>query len=95
MGELGIDDESLLHDLRLLITELIANRVANPAPAAAAWLELNVDRDEHHVRVELNDVGPRRVFEPAPYSFDPEESSGWGLSRADASLSVWFEIDLG
>ena len=98
-------DEPLLYDLRLLVTEVVASRLRKPARAAAAWLELELGIDSQRVRVEVNDVGAHWVFEPAPHTFDPEDSSGWslylvdrladrwGLHRGDAALSLWFEVD--
>jgi anti-sigma regulatory factor (Ser/Thr protein kinase) len=98
-------DGPLLYDIRLLVSEVVANRMRHPARVAAAWLEVEVDVDPKRVRIEVNDVGQHWVFEPAPFSFDPENSSGWslylvdritdrwGLVRGDAAVSVWFEID--
>jgi anti-sigma regulatory factor (Ser/Thr protein kinase) len=96
----------LLADLRLLVTEIVANRVAAKARGAATWLELEMDVSDRSVRVQLTDVGRHWVFEPSPHSFDPEDSSGWslylvdrladrwGVTRDDPAIRIWFELEL-
>ena len=97
-------DGPLLSDLRLLVSEMVANRVAASARGPAEWLELHLDANDHNVHVRLVDVGRHWVFEPAPHSFDPEDSSGWslylidrladrwGVERADPAITIWFEL---
>jgi anti-sigma regulatory factor (Ser/Thr protein kinase) len=99
-------DENLVSDLRLLVTELIANRVGRPGPESAGWLELDVALDGDKVRAEVRDFGQRWVFEPSPFTFEPEASSGWGLylvdrlasrwelTRGESTTRIWFELDL-
>jgi anti-sigma regulatory factor (Ser/Thr protein kinase) len=99
-------DEALLADLRLLVTEVVANRVSAEARGAASWLELQLDVNPSAVRVELIDVGRHWVFEHAPHAFDPESSSGWslylvdrladrwGVTRRDPAITIWFELEL-
>ena len=99
-------DEILLSDVRLLVTELIASRVQRPAGTAASWVELDMEMNNGHLRVELRDYGQRWVFEPSPFTFEPESSSGWGLylidrladrwalERGESSARIWFELDI-
>lgn len=99
-------EEAVLSDLRLLVTELIASRVQRPASTAAAWVELDVTIEDSHLHVEVKDYGHRWVFEPSPFTFEPESSSGWGLylvdrlsdrwalERGESSTRIWFELDL-
>lgn len=104
---LGHDlDEAVLSDVRLLVTELIASRVQRPATTAAAWVELDMMLDGGHLHVEVKDYGQRWVFEPSPFTFEPESSSGWGLylvdrladrwalERGESSTRIWFDLDL-
>ena len=100
----GSLDGPLLSDLRLLISEVVANRVAAAPRGPAEWLELQLESDDDSVRVQLVDVGRHWVFEPAPHAFDPEDSSGWslylidrladrwGVERADPAITIWFEL---
>lgn len=100
-------DEVALSDVRLLVTELIASRVQRPAGTAAAWVELDVDLDgDKCLHIEVKDYGQRWVFEPSPFTFEPEASSGWGLylvdrladrwalERGESHTRIWFELDL-
>ena len=105
VAELAGADSPLASDLRLLVTELVANRVRSAVGVNAAWLELTLLLSDDVVRVELNDVGPRWVFDISPFTYEPEDSTGWsiylvdrladrwGVSRAESSVSVWFELD--
>lgn len=100
-------DEVALSDIRLLVSELITSRVQRPAGSAAAWVELDVDLDSGScVHVEVRDYGQRWVFEPSPFTYAPEGSSGWGLylvdrladrwalERGESHTRIWFELDL-
>ncbi|MEX2195254.1 MAG: ATP-binding protein [Thermoleophilaceae bacterium] len=99
-------DEVALSDVRLLVTELIASRVQRPAGTAAAWVELDVELDDGRLHVEVKDYGQRWAFEPSPFTFEPEASSGWGLylvdrladrwalERGESHIRIWFELDL-
>jgi anti-sigma regulatory factor (Ser/Thr protein kinase) len=98
-------DEALASDLRLLVSEVVSNRVNTVARDPVAWLELQLDVTDESVRVELVDVGHHWVFEPAPNAFDPEDSSGWslylidrladrwGVTRDDPAIRIWFELE--
>jgi len=97
-------DPELLDDVRLLVTELVANSVKHAHLQEEGWI---------HLRVEiLPDVVRVRVDDPGTVGFDskPEppagRSSGWGLVLVDQladrwgverpandGTSVWFEID--
>ena len=99
-------EEAVLSDVRLLVTELIASRVQRPTGSAASWVELDVELDEGRLHVEVKDYGQRWVFEPSPFTYEPESSSGWGLylvdrladrwalERGESSIRIWFELDL-
>jgi anti-sigma regulatory factor (Ser/Thr protein kinase) len=99
-------NEDLLSDVRLLVTELIACRVQRPVATAASWVELDVAMEDGHLHVEVRDFGQRWVFEPSPFTYEPESSSGWGLYlvdrladrwslvRGETSTRIWFEFDL-
>lgn len=99
-AELG---RELLHDLRLLVTELVTNSVRHggSGPRAAVYLRMKVTRRK--VRVEVRDRGPgfddRRKPQPAE-----DRASGWGLVLVDRmadrwgveskrGTTVWFEMD--
>jgi hypothetical protein len=87
------------------VTEIVSNRVQAKARGAATWLELEMEVRDDAVRIQVIDVGRHWVFEPAPNSFDPEESSGWslylvdrladrwGVTRDDPAISIWFELE--
>ena len=105
---LGADlEEAVLCDVRLLVTELIASRVMRPSGTAASWVELDVELNGGNLlHVEVKDYGQRWVFEPSPFTYEPESSSGWGLylvdrladrwalERGESSTRIWFELDL-
>lgn len=99
-------EEAVLSDVRLLVTELIGSRVQRPAGTAASWVELDFELADGHLHVEVKDYGQRWVFEPSPFTYEPEASSGWGLylvdrladrwalERGESSTRIWFELDL-
>lgn len=96
----------MLCDVRLLVTELIGSRVQRPTSTAASWVELDVELGNGSLHVEVKDYGQRWVFEPSPFTYEPEASSGWGLylvdrladrwalERGESSTRIWFELDL-
>lgn len=98
----GDVDPPLLENLRLLVTELIANSVKH-ADADTVGLKVAVGR--RSVLVEVTDQG--RGFEPAPRVEGQDQASGWGLflverladrwgvSREGREMKVWFELRRG
>ena len=95
----GDMDPPLLENLRLLVTELIANSVKH---ADADTVGLKVVVGSRSVLVEVTDQG--RGFEPAPRVEGQDQASGWGLflverladrwgvSRDGREMKVWFEL---
>lgn len=101
LRNLGSDlDDSLLENLRLVVTELVTNSVRH-ADAGSVKLRLLVD--PHAVRVEVSDRGPG--FTPTPRGADDDREGGWGLLlvermadrwgvlSADDRTRVWCELD--
>jgi anti-sigma regulatory factor (Ser/Thr protein kinase) len=90
-------------DVRLLVTELVANSVRHAELTASdritVTLELNADR----LRVEVRDPGAGFAFPVRPQKLRIEGGRGlqivaaiahrWGIERA-SPIAVWFEIDL-
>jgi anti-sigma regulatory factor (Ser/Thr protein kinase) len=82
-------------DVRLLATELVTNAFRHGSPP----IELTIDVQPTHLRVEVADAGQGRPQRRA----DPGTDGGWGLllvesasdrwGVADGSTSVWFEVD--
>jgi anti-sigma regulatory factor (Ser/Thr protein kinase) len=90
-------------DLRLLVSELVANAIEHGGAADASIL-LSVERDGTTVRVEVEDAGPR--FPPAPSEPPPPDATSgrglylltaladrWGVDRRRGNRA-WFELDL-
>lgn len=88
------------------MTELIATRVERTPSVSASWIELDLSLDTDTIHAEVRDYGERWVFEPSPFTFEPEASSGWGLylvdrlasrwelTRGESTTRIWFELDL-
>ena len=95
----GDMDPPVLENLRLLVTELIANSVKH---ADADTVGLKVVVGGRSVLVEVTDEG--RGFDPAPRTEGQDEASGWGLflverladrwgvSGDSGEMTVWFEL---
>jgi len=93
----------VLHDVSLLVSELVTNSVRHARFDEGEAIEVSVIVDDV-VRVEVHDPGPGfdlPAFEPA----HPLESAGWGLLLVERltdrwgvdrsnGTSVWFEIGL-
>src|SRR5436190_21565363 len=74
-------------DLRLLVSELVANAIEHGGAPDASIL-LSVERDGTTVRVEVEDAGPR--FPPAPSEPPPPDAtSGRGLYLLAALADRW------
>ena len=95
----GDIDPPVLENLRLLVTELIANSVKH---GDADTVGLKVVVGARSVLVQVTDHG--RGFEPAPRTDGQDQASGWGLflverladrwgvSRDHGEVKVWFEL---
>jgi anti-sigma regulatory factor (Ser/Thr protein kinase) len=95
--------ESLLNDIRLLVSELVTNSVRHSKVHPEDTVALDVAVDDDSIRVEVADRGDG--FEPAPR--DPTDNGkvgGWGLYLVDRIADrwgvacngltrVWFEIE--
>ena len=96
-------DESLLGDLRLLVSELVTNSVRHSGAGRKATVDMRVAIEDDVVRVEVSDPG--EGFEPVPRDLDRTRPGGWGLYLVDQLADrwgvdrddrtrVWFEIDI-
>lgn len=91
-----------LHNICLLVSELVTNAVRHADLEADDSVDLEVVVYDERVRVEVSDSGPG--FVPRTPTPDPEEPSGWGLLIVDRvadrwgvttgeGTRVWFELD--
>jgi anti-sigma regulatory factor (Ser/Thr protein kinase) len=89
-------------DVRLLVTELVANSVRHAGLADADRITVMLELSGARVRAEVRDPGAGFAFPLRP----PVRSDGgrglqivaaisdrWGIERA-SPIAVWFEIDL-
>jgi anti-sigma regulatory factor (Ser/Thr protein kinase) len=103
-GPLELLDAGVLADLRLLVTELIANAVRHSGIDERSPVTVEVTVASAHVRVEVVDEG--EGFDPAAVPGPSGDERGglglfmvarladrWGVAR-DGGTRVWFEIDL-
>ena len=95
-------DKELLHDVRLLVTELVTNSVRHGRAGPDGLVHLRIKVTRRKVRVEVRDRGPgfdSRKPQPAE-----DRASGWGLFFVDRMADrwgvdrrrgtlVWFELD--
>ncbi len=93
---------ALLADLRLLVSELMANSVEHGPRREGRTIALGVSVSERRVRAEVQDGG--RGFTPVASRPPAQAPSGrglyvidqlaasWGVSDADGTR-VWFELD--
>lgn len=98
-GEL---DESVLDDLRLIVSELVTNCIRHAGMRTGDPIDLEVSVDESTIRLELRDRG--RGFTPPATPTDLFRESGWGLflvsqltdrwgvSTEGGVTTVWIEI---
>lgn len=98
-GEL---DESVLDDLRLIVSELVTNSIRHAGMRTGDPIDLEVSVDESTIRLELRDRG--RGFEPPVTPTNLFQESGWGLflisqltdrwgvSTEGGLTTVWIEI---
>jgi anti-sigma regulatory factor (Ser/Thr protein kinase) len=90
-------------DVRLLVTELVANSVRHAGLRPGDEVALRLELDDVRLRVEVRDPG--RGFDPVAVRREPDAEGGRGLLILDAiahrwgttttpGSTVWFEIDL-
>jgi anti-sigma regulatory factor (Ser/Thr protein kinase) len=90
-------------DVRLLVTELVANSVRHADLAQSDTVTITLELDEALLRVEVRDPGTGFAFPARPQKRDSEGGRGlqivaaiahrWGVERGQPA-AVWFEIDL-
>jgi anti-sigma regulatory factor (Ser/Thr protein kinase) len=90
-------------DLRLLVSELIANSVEHSGAGRDQLIGLEVHATDERVRVEVSDPGPGFDLprQPSSRPWEAEYGRGllivdslaqsWGVSQGDRS-TVWFEL---
>ncbi len=89
-------------DLDLFAAELLTSELAtNVVEHAHSPFEVRVDRDDHHVRVEVVNEEPASAVEIR----EPDDLGGrglrivdslaraWGTTVEGSSTLVWFELD--
>jgi anti-sigma regulatory factor (Ser/Thr protein kinase) len=98
-GEL---DESVLDDLRLIVSELVTNSIRHAGLRTGDPIDLEVTVDGTMIRLELRDRGPGFAAPATPSN--PFRESGWGLflvsqladrwgvSTESGVTTVWIEI---
>ena len=95
-------EESVLDDLRLIVSELVTNSIRHAGLRTSDPIDLEVSVNEATIRLELRDRG--RGFAPPPSPTNPFQESGWGLFLVsqltdrwgvfteDGTTTVWIEI---
>jgi anti-sigma regulatory factor (Ser/Thr protein kinase) len=89
-GEL---DESVLEDLRLIVSELVTNSIRHAGLRTSDPIDLEVSVDESTIRLELRDSG--RGFAPPATPSNPFRESGWGLFLVSQLTDRWGVSDEG
>jgi anti-sigma regulatory factor (Ser/Thr protein kinase) len=100
----GKVDETLLADVRLLVSELVTNSVRHSGLRERDSVRLHVQVTPSTLRVEVADSG--EGFEPRRRDADRSRPGGWGLYLVEEladrwgvarnhSTRVWFEMDRG
>jgi anti-sigma regulatory factor (Ser/Thr protein kinase) len=83
-GEL---DESVLDDLRLIVSELVTNSIRHAGLRTGDPITLEISVDETAIRLELRDRG--RGFEPPATPANLYQESGWGLFLVSQLTDGW------
>ena len=95
-------DPKAFANLRLLVTELVANSVRHGSTESSAPIELSVVAAPHRVRTEVADTGPGFTARRRREGHD--QGSGWGLYllerlsdcwgvERNGRTVVWFELE--
>ena len=95
----GKIDDSVLPDVRLLVSELVTNSVKYGGDGP---VRLEIKAEDDRLRAEIIDQGVG--FTPVKRSDDLDKVGGWGLHLVEqltsrwgtheGSTHVWFEIEL-
>jgi anti-sigma regulatory factor (Ser/Thr protein kinase) len=100
VGEAFVD-EPRLHELSLVISEVVSNSVRHGGESGPILLAVT-PKDEY-LCVQVTDSGPGLA--PRPRATVPDEEGGWGffliehmtrrwgVTREDHQTRVWFEFD--
>ena len=78
---------SVLDDLRVVTSELVANAVTHAASTQSDEIELRITRLRTCIRVEVIDHGPG--FYPSVPRPPSSRTSGWGLYLVDKLTARW------
>lgn len=97
--------ESLLDDLRVVVTELVTNSLRHSSIQPGDRIELTVELAPRHVRATVSDPGPGFVAsQPAARLLDTggrgllivgELCDEWGVHSSPGGCSVWCRIAAG
>ena len=78
------------HDLRLVVTELMANSVKHAGIGPGSSVGLDAEVCPPTIRVEITDPGPGFEPEVRPATpEDPDRVGGWGLLLVDQLTESW------
>jgi anti-sigma regulatory factor (Ser/Thr protein kinase) len=77
---------AVLDDLRVVISELVANAVKHTGPQSDQ-IELRITRLRTCIRIEVTDHGPG--FYPSVPPPPSDRDSGWGLYLVDKLTARW------
>jgi anti-sigma regulatory factor (Ser/Thr protein kinase) len=90
-------------DVRLLVTELVANSVRHAGLTASDRITVTLELGTDRLRIEVRDPGAGFAFPARPQKLQIEGGRGlqivaaiahrWGIERS-SPIAVWFEIDL-
>jgi anti-sigma regulatory factor (Ser/Thr protein kinase) len=94
--------QELLHDMRLLVSELVTNSVRHARRCEGDHVELQVAVHSELIYVSVTDTGSG--FDVAARAPDDDPGSGWGLFLVEqlserwgvelnGNTRVWFEIE--
>jgi anti-sigma regulatory factor (Ser/Thr protein kinase) len=83
----GTLDESVLEDLRLIVSELVTNSIRHAGLRTGEAIDLEVSVDDTAIRLELRDRG--RGFAPPPTPASLFRESGWGLFLVSQLTDRW------